>query len=276
MRTADVVRSSSLALPERWGYLPLIALTAAIWPVWNWLITRAIHDASDAWALLSLATALAVLWRDRAQVQLLRARWGVPILLTLVYAASYPFLPPLGRALVAMSAIAAACSGLWFGRRMNAPLWGLLLLALPLVPTMNFYLGYPLRVVVGEATAILLQLNGFAASREGATLLWNGQQVSIDAPCSGIKMLWTGMYLSCALAALWRLDAGRAVLLGSSAMLIVMIANVLRATALFYVEAGVVPQAQPAHASIGVVAFVLAAVAIAAAAARLRVVPHAS
>jgi exosortase/archaeosortase family protein len=276
MRIADAVRSSSPALLERCAHLPLIALVAAIWPVWHWLLTRAMHDAGDAWALLSLATALVVLWRDRAQVQISRARWGMPILLVLLYAASYPFMPPLARAGVAMSAIAAACSSLWFGKRVSVPLWGLLLLALPLIPSLNFYLGYPSRVVVGEATSILLHLNGFAATREGAALLWSGQQVSIDAPCSGIKMLWAGLYLSCALAALWRMDAGRAVLLSASALLIVMIANVLRATALFYVEAGVVPQARPAHASIGIVVFVLAAISIAAAAARFRAVAHAS
>jgi len=180
----------------------------------------------------------------------------------LIYAASYPFVPPLVHALIAMSALGAACGSL--------SLTGLLLLAVPLVPTLNFYLGYPLRVIVGEAASMLLRLNGFAVVREGATLLWNGQQISIDAPCSGVKMLWTGMYLSCTLAALQRLGTWRTVLLGSLAFLIVMIANVLRATALFYVESGVVAQAQSAHESIGVVMFVLAAVAIAAAAAGLR------
>jgi exosortase len=161
-----------------------------------------------------------------------------------------------------MTALGAACGSL--------SITGLLLLAVPLVPTLNFYLGYPLRVVVGEAASMLLRLNGFAVLRDGATLLWNGQQISIDAPCSGVKMLWTGMYLSCTLAALQRLNAPRTVLLGSLAFLIVMIANVLRATALFYVESGVVAQAHSAHESIGVVVFMFGAVAIAAVAAGLR------
>jgi exosortase len=170
----------------------------------------------------------------------------------------------LGRALIAMSALGAACGSL--------SLTGLLLLAVPLVPTLNFYLGYPLRVVVGEAASILLRLNGFAVIREGATLLWNSQQISIDAPCSGVKMLWTGMYLSCTLAALQRLGATRTVMLCAMAFAIVMIANVLRATALFYVESGVVAQARSAHESLGVVAFVFAAAVIAVVARRLR--PH--
>ena len=240
----------------------IAVVIAAVWPVWWWIAGRATHDSGDAWALLSLATAVAVSWRDRAHVGRREGRWGLTIALMLIYAASYPFVPPLVHALIAMSALGAACGSL--------SLTGLLLLAVPLVPTLNFYLGYPLRVIVGEAASMLLRLNGFAVVREGATLLWNGQQISIDAPCSGVKMLWTGMYLSCTLAALQRLGTWRTVLLGSLAFLIVMIANVLRATALFYVESGVVAQAQSAHESIGVVMFVLAAVAIAAAAAGLR------
>ncbi len=259
MRISDVARSLQLALLERREYLPLAVLIVAFWPVWLWLATRMACDPADAWGLLSLLTAVVLLWRNRTSAH---GQWGLPMLIVLIYIATYAFVPPLVRALLAMSAIAALYRKMWF--------WGLLLLTPPLIPSLNFFLGYPLRALVGEATALLLQMNGFAAIREGSVLLWNEQQVSIDAPCSGIKMLWTGMYLSCALAGLRRLNTVQTLLLGALAMLIVMSANVLRATALFYVEAGIVPQAEPAHALIGVVVFVLAAVAIAAAAAKLR------
>lgn len=283
MRFTDVVHSSQPVPLERRG-LPLVVLVAAIWPVWQWLAMRAVHDAGDAWALLSLATAAALCWRDRDALLLGHgpgrapasiARWGVTILLMLIYVASYPFLPPLIRAVIAMSALAAACSSVWFGKRLTLWLWGLLLLSLPLIPSLNFYLGYPLRVIVGEATSMLLHMNGFAVARDGATLLWNGHQISIDAPCSGVKMLWTGLYLSCALAALQRLSGLRTVALASSALMIVIVANVLRASALFYVEVGIVRNMEPLHTLIGVVVFVFAAVAIAGAAASLRVA-HAS
>lgn len=276
MRTSDAVPSALLAPFERRAYLALIAMVAAFWPVWHWLALRAGDDATDGSALLSIATAATLLWRDGVTTTDARVRWGVPTLLMLLYAASYPFVPFLVRAAIAMSAIAAVCSSLWFDRRMDVRFCGLLLLSLPVIPSLNFYLGYPLRVVVGELTSVLLQLNGFAAVREGTILLWNGHPIAIDAPCSGIRMLWTGLYLTCALAALQRLNARRTALLGAIALAIVMLANVLRATALFYVEAGVVPQARPAHALIGVVVFALAAISIAGAAARLRVAAHAS
>ena len=254
--------------------LSFLALIAAFWPVWLWLAARAKSDSSDAWGLISLATALALLWRDRAQLATARLQWTFTILLLLGYGASYAFVPPLVHAIIAMSAIATTCSSLWYGSRIDLRLWGLLLLALPLVPTLNFYLGYPLRVVVGEAASALLQLNGLAVVRDGTELLWNGKQVSIDAPCSGVKMLWTGLYSSCALAAVFRLEGARFLLLAAFAVFVVLMGNVLRATALFYVEAGFVPQAAPAHEAIGIIVFAVAAILIAIGAVQLRGAAH--
>jgi exosortase len=280
LRKHVVVADPSANAPLRRA-LPWLALVAAFWPVWQWLAVRATSDSSDAWSLISLATALALLWRDRPRLSTAdtltgRPQWALPILLVALYALSYPFVPPLAHAIIAMTAVASACSSLWYGRRLDLRVCGLLLLALPLVPTLNFYLGYPLRVVVGEAASALLQLNGLGVMRDGTALLWNAKQVSIDAPCSGVKMLWTGLYSSCALATLFRLEAARFVMLAIFAIVVVLIANVLRATALFYVEAGFVPEAAPAHAVIGVFVFALAAMLIAAGAAQLKGAAHAS
>jgi exosortase len=196
--------------------------------------------------------------------------WRAISALVLVYALSYPFVPSLVRAIVAMTVIAVAGSSVWLGRRLDVRLWGLLLLALPLVSSLNFYLGFPLRAVVGESAQMLLQMNGFAVVREGTMLVWNDRHISIDAPCSGVKMLWTGMYLTCALAALWRMRTKQTAMLGVAAIAIVMVANVLRTTALFYVEAGMLPEAGSVHTYVGVAVFVLACVAIALTAAKLK------
>ena len=69
---------------------------------------------------------------------------------------------------------------------------------------------------------------------------------------------------------LLRLEGWRFVLLVTCAVLVVLLANILRATALFYVEAGFLPQAAPAHEAIGVVVFAAAAILIALGANRLR------
>jgi exosortase len=256
--------------------LPLAALIAALWPVWSWISLRAVDDSGDAWELLSLATVVLLLAATPARSQRDDLALAVPIALLGIYAVTYPFLPPLLRACIAVTAVAALCSDMWFGKRMELSLLGLLLLALPVIASLNFYLGYPLRVAVGTAAQALLQMNGFAVVREGTLLNWNGRLISIDAPCSGVKMLWAGLYLSFTLAAFFRLDSRRTMLLGAAAIGIVLLANVMRTTALFFIEAKVMVVDETWHSGIGVTVFLCAALAVAAAAQRLRLTAHAA
>src|SRR5215470_3518538 len=100
MRIADVMRSLPRTPRELRPYLPLIALVGAMWPVWEWLAARAASDTGDAWALVSLATAAVLMWRDRAAAHgclanHAAAKWGLTALLMMIYAASYPFALPL-------------------------------------------------------------------------------------------------------------------------------------------------------------------------------------
>jgi exosortase len=257
---------------SRW--LILSGLLIAVWPVWRWMAARFI-DTSDAhWEACAAITAFAFLWRDRNASRGLA--WStLPVLLLLAYAVTYAFVPPLVRALLAITAIGAACSSLWYGRPVELPLCGLLVLSLPLMASLDFYLGYPLRVIVGDATAWLLRANGIAVVREGTLLLWGAQRISIDAPCSGIKMLWSGAYLCFALAALMRLDMCRTLVLAVGAGIVIVVANILRATSLFYVEAGFVHAPSAAHDGIGIVMFVCAACALASMSQRLARDQHA-
>ena len=216
------------------------------------------------WELLAAATAAAVMMRDRA---LMPQNAGpvvlwVPAAFLLAYAASYNDLSPLPRAVLAMAALGTAIGSLWYGKRIDVAICGLLLICLPVIASLNFYLGYPLRVAAGFIAEALLQMNGIAAVREGAQLQWSGQTVAIDAPCSGVKMLWTGAYLSLSLAAMMRLSDLRALaLLGASAG-VVILANAFRATSLFYVEAGLLQGPELLHDAIGLVMFAFAAATI--------------
>jgi exosortase/archaeosortase family protein len=88
-------------------------------------------------------------------------------------------------------------------------------------------------------------------------------------------MLWAGLYLCFTLAAFQRLDGFRTAVLGVLAVAAVLAANVLRATALFYVEADLVKLPPEGHAGIGIVVFLLAALAMAHAARQLKKPAHA-
>jgi exosortase/archaeosortase family protein len=257
--------------------LLLAALTVALWPVWRWMGLRFTDGSGDLWELLALATAAAVLVRDRA---LMSRHPGsislwMPVLFLVAYAASYHHLSALPRAMLAMASLGTAVSSLWYGKRAEVALCGLLLICLPVMASLNFYLGYPLRVAAGTLAEALLHMNGIAAVREGTQLQWSGQTVAIDAPCSGVKMLWTGAYLSLSLSAMMRLSDLRALALLASTAAVVILANAFRATSLFYVEAGLIQAPDSFHDAIGLVMFAFAAVTVFALARRLAEAQHA-
>jgi exosortase/archaeosortase family protein len=174
------------------------------------------------------------------------------------YAASYGLLPPLAHALLFVTAIGIAVG------RQGFPLawWALLVLSLPLVATLQFYLGYPLRLATTALGVPLLRLGGVHVVAEGTALHWAGETVIVDAPCSGIHMLWTGMFLAAALACRQELGLRSTLRLLRRASLAVFVANVLRATALFCIEAKIWPSPPWAHESVGLALFGAAAVVI--------------
>jgi exosortase/archaeosortase family protein len=235
----------------------IAALIVATWPVWRWMTLRFADGSGDMWELLAAVTAVGVLIRDRTRE--LAGTLVVPTVMLLIYAAAYNFLSPLPRAMLAMAVIGTAVSALWYGRRVDVPVCGLLLISLPVMASLNFYLGYPMRVAAGTITEALLQMNGIAAIRDGAQLQWNGQSIAIDAPCSGVKMLWTGAYLCLALSAVMRLPALRTIALALLSIVVVIAANAIRATSLFYVEAGLLAGPAFLHEAIGLVMFAFAA-----------------
>ena len=252
----------------------MAALIAAFWPVWSWIAGRVFDRSGDRWEALAAITAVAFLWRDRELCP--GARVGRPTIAALLaYAAVYAYVPPLVRALLAMSVLASACASLWYAKRVVVWLAGLLMLSAPLMSSIDFFAGYPLRVLVGDATAWLLQMQGLNVVRDGAVLSWGGKHVAIDAPCSGVKMLWTGAYLCCACAALLRLDNWRTLALGGATVVVVLAANVLRACALFYIEGGIIQAPAIAHDAIGLVMLAFAAGSLTSLSLRLAGVRHA-
>ncbi|MEO7652946.1 MAG: archaeosortase/exosortase family protein, partial [Bryobacteraceae bacterium] len=128
--------------------------------------------------------------------------------------------------------------------------------------SMQFYASYPLRWLMGEASAALLRTSGLAVTAEGTLLRWGREIVEIDAPCSGVRMLWAGLFLACVLISLRGLGPWRAIVAGCMAVVAVLCANIARSTALFFLETGIVPLPAWSHVAVGILTFTLAAVAI--------------
>jgi exosortase/archaeosortase family protein len=242
--------------------LIITAQAVAFWPVWRWYAARVGGFGDEAWGHLAFALAVYFLWRGKSDGVGDGPGLLFPALLVLLYAASYPFLPPLLRAGVAFTALGCTASLLRFGKPFHPGTLGLLYLSLPMLPSLQFYGGYPLRALVAGVVAPLLRLGGYAVVREGTCLNWAGRLISVDAPCSGVRMLWVGLLIACALACLYELRPLRAALALASAFAVILLGNVLRAAALFYVEAGIVASPPWAHEYAGLVSFAAVAALI--------------
>jgi exosortase/archaeosortase family protein len=247
------------------GWLALQAL--ALWPHGAWLARR-VQDGSDdplGLAAIALLMLLLVPLAPRLRVSPHTGWLAAAVALTLAANLGLFGLPPLACALLGALALAAALAAWLPAGAPRAPLAGLLVLALPLIASLQYYAGYPLRMLTAQASAWLLQAAGLAAERAGTTMLVQGRQVIVDAPCSGVQMAWMAYFSACAVAALTgRRDASflrRLPLVGA----LVLAGNVLRNSVLVALEAR--PQGLDAvlHETIGVAMLAAVCVAVVAA-----------
>jgi exosortase/archaeosortase family protein len=244
--------------------LVLAATALACWPVWPWYVARLGDSRDDAAALVALVLLAVLPGRGPvAAPAATGARALLPSSLALcAYAATTPFVPRLASALLAFLALGFAWS-LW---RHGTPFrpWavGLGLLGLPMASSLQFYLGYPLRLASGAVALVLLRLGGVAVDREGVYLRAGGELVMIDAPCSGMRMLWAALLLACCLSALFRLRARASLLAAGAAALLAVLGNGLRTSALFWADTNAPQLPAYSHAGIGAVAFAMLAVAL--------------
>jgi exosortase/archaeosortase family protein len=263
----DCTADSAGDMVARWRavrpvMLLLGAMVLALWPHWIYMARRTVDGSDEPWGVLALATTLALLVRDRAELAVpTRSALVASAALAVMAAVASVTLPDLAAAALAMLAL-----GLFLAHalphRPATPLIALLLLALPIVASLQFYLGYPLRAFTAHASTAMLALAGIDASATGATILHQGVTVLVDAPCAGIGMLWIGSYTAALLSHLGRATAARTALNAAAAALLVLAANVARNAALFFPEAGLVHWPTWSHEAIGLGALALAIVPI--------------
>lgn len=200
--------------------------------MWRWYIAR-IRDGSDEpWGLAALVVALAfVPWRRLLEPLSPGSAFLAGAALVAVFV-GYDTLPALVRGGLWMLALMALL-GTEGGAVARG---GLLLLSLPVVATAQFYLGFPLRAFTAACSVPVLRLCGYEVARQGTALQWAGETVLVDAPCSGIQMLWTGLFAACAMAAVRGFGGIATLRLLRWAGAAVAGANLLRCVALFLLE----------------------------------------
>jgi exosortase/archaeosortase family protein len=263
----DCTADSAGDMVARWRavrpvMLLLGAMVLALWPHWIYMARRTVDGSDEPWGVLALATTLALLVRDRAELAVpTRSALVASAALAVMAAVASVTLPDLAAAALAMLALGRFLAHA-LPHRPATPLIALLLLALPIVASLQFYLGYPLRAFTAHASTAMLALAGIDASATGATILHQGVTVLVDAPCAGIGMLWIGSYTAALLSHLGRATAARTALNAAAAALLVLAANIARNAALFFPEAGLVHWPTWSHEAIGLGALALAIVPI--------------
>ncbi|WP_390349618.1 exosortase Q [Variovorax boronicumulans] len=254
---------------------------AALAPTWAWMARRLQDGSDDPLGLVALVALAALAWQCRRELRASpRLGWlalaGVgTVLATLLRTGGggLPALPPLASGLVAVLSLAAGLLAFLPRGVAALPVAGLSVLALPLLSSLQFYAGYPLRVVTAEASRWLLA-PGFEVAREGATLMVDGRLVIVDAPCSGVQMVWLGYFTACAVA-LWARRSDRAFLRRLPAVgLLVLAGNIVRNSVLIAFEGAGHALAPWAHNALGLVLLAVVCGAIARLMVPARVAPR--
>ncbi len=238
--------------PLRWlrRIPPWLLLGIALAPVWIWYVRRMNDGDDEPLGLVVLLGAAWLAWRERRELCAGSGERFAGALLVLGSVLAIGWLPPLVRAGVGVCGMVCWCGA---GRR--AGLLGLFVLSLPVVASLQFYLGYPMRMASAAGAEWLLDSAGLVVSRHGANLELGGQTVGVDPACGGVRMLWHAWVAVMALAAFHRVTWRVAVLGAALVPPAVAVANAVRSAWLAMVETGRMSDAGLGHGGVGLVIF---------------------
>ncbi len=240
----------------------LTAQLTAYWSVWNWYLRRMLDGSDEPWGIVALASVVFLLIKRQTWTAPNASTVIISSVIAIIYTLGYNHLPPLFRGGIAVVAIGFSISSICYGRTLQTGIIGLMLLSLPLIASLQFYGGFPIRVITAHISSYLIGLMGYAVHPQGTLLYWLGEVIAVDAPCAGIKMLWTGLYLNFTLAAWRELNFLTTWLSTSFTLFSVFIGNIFRATLLFFTESGIVNAPDYTHQAVGLLVFAIVAVAV--------------
>ncbi len=241
------------------GTLLFGAQLIAFYPAVHWYAVRSRYASEGRWELVALVAAVLLVFAKRVREP---RSLKLPVILTLAWIVSWYCLPPLISTWVAWTALAATASALFLGRALDPHLFCFATLSLPVLPLFQYHLSFPLRSVVAQLSALLLRFTGMPVIHEGACLALDERLIWVDAPCSGLRMMWSALFLAVCLAAMHRHRAGRTAVILVATVVTVIAANVLRTTSLFFIEAELLSAPAWFHPAAGLAVYGLTALAL--------------
>nr|WP_295775759.1 exosortase Q [Rhodoferax sp.] len=247
-----------------WRWLSL--LTVALWPTWWWMGQRMVDGSDDPLGVLALAALGSLLWLHRTRLRA-APRLGLQVTAlagAVLTTALHAQLPDMVVALVGLLSLAAGLLAFLPAQVATAPVLGLSLLSLPLMASLQFYAGFPLRVVTAEASSWLLSV-AHTVERSGSSLVVDGQLIIVDAPCSGVQMAWLGYFTACAVALAVGRNNRSFLLRLPVVSVLVLLGNVARNTVLVALQASGAHLPASGHEAVGLVVLALVCTGIATA-----------
>jgi exosortase len=247
--------------------LAVIALVACSESL-RWTIHRLTQSPEEGLSLLFTFALLGVLAIPRVT----KRRWPyridptLPAVMLMLHAAlTLAHAPSIMQSALATTLLAYILYRATHDTAPPAAFWGLIALAMPVLPSLQFVFGYPLRVVSAALTVALLNLQGVPITRDGTYVTVAGQTSQFDAPCSGIAMLWALILVTLMAALITRLSLAKLSLALLLTLTVAIAANALRVASLLY-AATMFGETEPPwlHEAVGLAAFALAALLLAA------------
>lgn len=240
------------------GVPPAWLALVAMLPTLAWYVRRLNDGSDEPMGLVALAMAAAIAWRDRAAPRAGAAVHLSGCLLLLATVLAIGWLPPLVRAALAVTGV-----GLMAGFHRRPGLLGLLLLSLPVVASLQFYAGWPLRVATAEGVAGILKAGGITAAAEGVRISIGGSVIGVDPACAGVRMLWSALTAAMLLCAFHRVSWKPTFAATCMALVLVIPANIVRALWLVLEASGRMGLSGLGHGTVGLVTFMIILVPLA-------------
>ena len=210
---------------------------ASFWSTWYWFVERIFDNSDEPIGILSACALLALVFIKKKKSEsspYSAINIGAAAFFYLAYILSFTLVSKLASATLATLTLCFTINALIVPLSLAETT--LALLSLPVVASINFYLGFPLRVIVAKLASILLAFAGIMAQPHGALLTYNEKLVYVDAPCSGVKLLWFALFITAFLSSYLSASTKRTLIYLSIAFLLSIFANGLRVTSLFYLE----------------------------------------
>lgn len=240
----------------------LLLQSLSFWPCWVWYFSRMTDGSDEPWGVLALCSVVFVVVRSPWDPQERPAWIWLGMFFMLSYILAYYFLPQLVCAVLAMASMYSVMVGLGLCRGLRFSCLGLMLLSLPIIASLQFYLGFPIRWLTAHIVAIALSITGLEVFVQGTALFLNATTVVVDAPCAGVKMLWSGLYFNFLLSSLLLLPPKQAWCAYLASSLFIFVGNVGRALVLSLIESDLLRTSMDVHDLVGILVFTIIASAI--------------